>query len=158
MKTWMCALMLALSTGASAQNPIISGQYSADPTARVFNGKMYLYPSHDIPSPIEKLKEWFCMADYHVFSSSNLTEWQDHGVIVSQDKVPWVQDGSYTMWAPDCVEKNGKYYFYFPAAPKGEEKGVRNRCGGCRPAGRTIYADVETHRGGSWYRPLCADR
>jgi hypothetical protein len=62
MKTWMCALMLALSTGASAQNPIISGQYSADPTARVFNGKMYLYPSHDIPSPIEKLKEWFCMA------------------------------------------------------------------------------------------------
>jgi hypothetical protein len=123
MKTWMCALMLALSTGASAQNPIISGQYSADPTARVFNGKVYLYPSHDIPSPIEKLKEWFCMADYHVFSSSNLTEWQDHGVIVSQDKVPWVQDGSYTMWAPDCVEKDGKYYFYFPAAPKGEEKG-----------------------------------
>ena len=104
MKIWMCALMLALSTGASAQNPIISGQYSADPTARVFNGKMYLYPSHDIPSPIEKLKEWFCMADYHVFSSSNLTEWLDHGVIVSQDKVPWVQDGSYTMWAPDCVE------------------------------------------------------
>ena len=47
MKTWMCALMLALSTGASAQNPIISGQYSADPTARVFNGKRYLYPSHE---------------------------------------------------------------------------------------------------------------
>ena len=87
MKTWMCALMLALSTGVSAQNPVISGQYSADPTARVFNGKMYLYPSHDIPSPIEKLKVWFCMADYHVFSSANLTEWQDHGVIVSQDKV-----------------------------------------------------------------------
>lgn len=123
MKTWMCAMLMTMSVGASAQNPIISGQYSADPTVRVFNGKMYLYPSHDIPSPIEKLKEWFCMADYHVFSSTNLTEWQDHGVIVSQDKVPWVQDGSYTMWAPDCVEKDGKYYFYFPAAPKGEEKG-----------------------------------
>ena len=123
MKTWMCAMLMTMSVGASAQNPIISGQYSADPTARVFNGKVYLYPSHDIPSPIEKLKEWFCMADYHVFSSTNLTEWQDHGVIVSQDKVPWVQDGSYTMWAPDCVEKDGKYYFYFPAAPKGEEKG-----------------------------------
>ena len=107
----------------AAQNPIISSQFTADPTARVFNGKMYLYPSHDIPSPIEKLKTWFCMPDYHVFSSSNLTDWQDHGVIVSQDKVPWVQDGSYTMWAPDCVEKDGKYYFYFPAAPKGEEKG-----------------------------------
>ena len=120
--SWLSVLTL-FAGNASAQNPIISGQYSADPTARVFNGKVHLYPSHDIPSPIGKLKEWFCMADYHVFSSTNLTEWQDHGVIVSQDKVPWVQDGSYTMWAPDCVEKNGKYYFYFPAAPKGEEKG-----------------------------------
>ena len=68
-------LLCLLPLGVSAQNPIISGQYSADPTARVFNGKMYLYPSHDIQSPIEKLKEWFCMADYHVFSSTNLTEW-----------------------------------------------------------------------------------
>ena len=57
MKTWMCALLMTMAVGASAQNPIISGQYSADPTARVFNGKMYLYPSHDIQSPIEKLKE-----------------------------------------------------------------------------------------------------
>ena len=119
-----CIALAVLSYDtALAQNPIINSQFTADPTARVFNGKIYLYPSHDIPSPIEKLKEWFCMADYHVFSSTNLTEWQDHGVIVSQDKVPWVQDGSYTMWAPDCVEKDGKYYFYFPAAPKGEEKG-----------------------------------
>ena len=117
------AQLLAMQLAASAQNPIISGQFTADPTARVFNGKMYLYPSHDIPSPIEKLKDWFCMPDYHVFSSSNLRDWEDHGVIVSQDKVPWVQDGSYTMWAPDCVCKDGRYYFYFPAAPKGEEKG-----------------------------------
>ncbi len=123
MKQWLCALLLALSSGAMAQNPIISGQFTADPTARVFDGKMYLYPSHDIPSPIEKLKTWFCMPDYHVFSSDNLMDWTDHGVIVSQDKVPWVQDGSYTMWAPDCVYKDGKYYFYFPAAPKGVEKG-----------------------------------
>ena len=123
-KIMRCIALAVLSYDtALAQNPIINSQFTADPTARVFNGKMYLYPSHDIQSPIEKLKEWFCMADYHVFSSANLTEWQDHGVIVSQDKVPWVQDGSYTMWAPDCVEKDGKYYFYFPAAPKGEEKG-----------------------------------
>ncbi len=112
---------LATATVLPAQNPIISGQFTADPTARVFNGKMYLYPSHDIPSPIERLKEWFCMADYHVFSSSDLTEWEDHGVIVSQDRVPWVENGSYSMWAPDCVEKDGRYYFYFPAAPKGEK-------------------------------------
>lgn len=105
---------------ANAQNPVIRDQFTADPTARVFEGKVYLYPSHDIPSPIERLKEWFCMADYHVFSSENLTHWQDHGVIVSQDKVPWVAPESYSMWAPDCVYKDGKYYFYFPSAPAGE--------------------------------------
>jgi hypothetical protein len=55
------------------------------------------------------------MADYHVFSSTNLTDWTDHGVIVSQDKIGWVNPTSYSMWAPDCIERNGKYYFYFPA-------------------------------------------
>jgi endo-1,4-beta-D-glucanase Y len=118
------ATFLCLISGmAQAQNPIIRDQFSADPTAKVFEGKVYVYPSHDIPSPIERLKEWFCMADYHVFSSENLTDWKDHGVIVSQERVPWVQPGSYSMWAPDCVYKDGKYYFYFPSAPRGEEKG-----------------------------------
>ena len=58
------------------------------------------------------------MEDYHVFSSENLTDWKDHGVIVTQNKVPWVRPDSYSMWAPDCVEKDGKYYFYFPSSPK----------------------------------------
>ena len=100
----------------SAQNPIIRDQFSADPTARVFNGKVFLYPSHDIPTPPGKnLREnWFCMEDYHVFSSENLTDWTDHGVIVTQTKVPWLTKINYDMWAPDCVFKNGKYYFYFP--------------------------------------------
>lgn len=102
-----------------AQNPLIRDQFTADPTARVFNGKMYVYPSHDIHSPVEHLKEWFCMADYHVFSSENLTDWTDHGVIVSQERVPWVRPDSYSMWAPDCVCKDGVYYFYFPSAPRG---------------------------------------
>jgi hypothetical protein len=101
----------------SAQNPIIRDQFSADPTARVINGKVYVFPSHDIPAPPNKnLREnWFCMPDYHVFSSENLSDWTDHGVIVSQNKVPWVDSTSYSMWAPDCIERNGKYYFYFPA-------------------------------------------
>ena len=104
-------------TSLSAQNPIVRNQFSADPTARVFNGKVYVFPSHDIPTPEGKglRKDWFCMADYHVFSSENLTDWTDHGMIVSQNKVAWVDSTSYSMWAPDCIERNGKYYFYFPA-------------------------------------------
>ncbi len=102
-----------------AQNPIITTQYTADPTARVFNGKIYLYPSHDIlAAPGKGRVGWFCMEDYHVFSSSDLTDWTDHGVIVSQDKVPWVRPDSYSMWAPDCICRNGKYYFYFPSSPR----------------------------------------
>ncbi len=99
-----------------AQNPIILNQFTADPSARVFDGRVYVYPSHDIPAGEGRGRiGWFCMEDYHVFSSSNLTDWTDHGVIVSQDKVPWVNSKSYGMWAPDCIHRNGKYYFYFPA-------------------------------------------
>jgi len=106
--------------GVNAQNPIIRDQFSADPTARVFNGKVYLYPSHDIVAPknVSLRKDWFCMEDYHVFSSENLTDWTDHGVIVTQTKVPWLTTANYDMWAPDCVFKNGKYYFYFPVEGK----------------------------------------
>ena len=114
-------LFMVLSIiSTNAQNPIIRDQFTADPTARVFGDKVYLYPSHDIPTPSGKnlRKDWFCMEDYHVFSSENLTDWVDHGVIVSQEKVDWVNSTGYSMWAPDCIFKNGKYYFYFPAPAK----------------------------------------
>jgi hypothetical protein len=118
-KTLLSTVVLCLAASAvQAQNPIIRDQFTADPTARVFNNKVYLYPSHDIVPPVGQRQDWFCMEDYHVFSSENLTDWTDHGVIVTQNKVPWVRPDSYSMWAPDCVERNGKYYFYFPSAPK----------------------------------------
>jgi hypothetical protein len=99
-----------------ATNPLIVDQFTADPTARVFEGRIYVYPSHDIPaSPGRGRTNWFVMEDYHVFSSENLTDWTDHGVILNQTNVPWLERKSFDMWAPDCVFKNGKYYFYFPA-------------------------------------------
>ena len=119
MKRKLLLLLLGMPMMMPAQNPIIRDQFSADPTARVFNNKVYVYPSHDIVPPEGQRQDWFCMEDYHVFSSENLTDWTDHGVIVTQNKVPWVRPDSYSMWAPDCVERNGKYYFYFPSAPKG---------------------------------------
>ena len=117
------ALLMLNCSWLMAQNPIIRDQFTADPTARVFNGKVYLYPSHDILPPEGQRQDWFCMEDYHVFSSENLTDWTDHGVIVTQNKVPWVRPNSYSMWAPDCVERGGKYYFYFPSAPAGGMRG-----------------------------------
>ena len=126
LKSLLLIIVFALlSSSSSSQNPIIRDQFSADPSARVFNGRVYLFPSHDIPAPGNfARKDWFCMEDYHVFSSSDLTNWSDHGVIVSQEKVDWVNSTSYSMWAPDCIERDGKYYFYFPAnAKSGTGKG-----------------------------------
>lgn len=112
------------SQRAAAQNPFIRNQFTADPTARVFGDRVYVYPSHDIlASPGRGRIGWFCMEDYHVFSSANLTDWTDHGVIITQDKVPWVKPASYSMWAPDCVYKNGQYYFYFPSTPRDSTAG-----------------------------------
>ena len=101
-------------------NPIFNTQFAADPTARVFNDKIYVFPSHDIPSVVTHYdgSMWFCMEDYHVFSSEDLTTWTDHGMIVHQKDVPWGNPTAYSMWAPDCIEKDGKYYFYFPNASK----------------------------------------
>ena len=118
MRITISTLSLLCAIVVSAQNPVIRDQFAADPTARVFNNKVYVYPSHDIPAPEGQRQDWFCMADYHVFSSENLIDWTDHGVIISQENVPWGKPDAYSMWAPDCVYKNGTYYFYFPNAPK----------------------------------------
>lgn len=120
----LAILSVTVTSVSFAQNPIIMDQFTADPSARVFNGKVYLYPSHDILATKGHGRVgWFCMQDYHVFSSPNLTNWTDHGVIVSQYDVKWVDSTAYAMWAPDCMYRNGKYYFYFPAPAK--ERGFR---------------------------------
>jgi len=118
--TSLFALMsLFIANEAQSQNPFIRDQFTADPSARVFNNRVYVYPSHDIPCSEGKGRiGWFCMEDYHVFSSDNLTDWTDHGMIVQQNEVPWVRKENYAMWAPDCIFRNGKYYFYFPTMPK----------------------------------------
>ncbi|WP_129647706.1 family 43 glycosylhydrolase [Peristeroidobacter agariperforans] len=111
---------LLQATAAFATNPLIMDQFTADPTARVFEGKVYVYPSHDIKAPpgYTGKPNWFVMEDYHVFSSENLTDWEDHGVILTRSAVEWANQSEYAMWAPDSVFKDGKYYFYFPAIAK----------------------------------------
>lgn len=97
-------------------NPIITGQFTADPTARVFEGKIYMYPSHDIPSVITHTdgSAWFSMPDYHVFSSEDLTLWTDHGVILRQEDVPWGKPDAYAMLegysGADAGERRGSHH------------------------------------------------
>ena len=117
-KALLSGAVLLVAAALFAQNPIIKGQFTADPTARVFEGKVWLYTSHDIISPVNPERRWFCMEDYHTFSSEDLVHWTDHGVILDQKNVPWGNPEGYSMWAPDCVERDGKYYFYYPNASK----------------------------------------
>lgn len=120
------ALLIVSTSFSFGQNPIIRDQFTADPSARVFGDRVYVFPSHDILATEGKGRvDWFCMEDYHVFSSENLTDWTDHGTIVTQNKVDWVKPDSYSMWAPDCIERNGKYYFYFPSTIKDSLTNVR---------------------------------
>lgn len=99
-------LLIGFLLNLSAQAPIFPHLYTADPSARVFNDTLFVYPSHD-----QDQATWFSMEDYHVFSTVDMENWTDHGVAFSVNDVNWA---SKYAWAPDCVQANGKYYFYYP--------------------------------------------
>jgi hypothetical protein len=103
-----------LQTLAIAQ-PLLTHIYIADPSAHVFEGRIYIYPSHDIEAGIafNDNGDHFAMEDYHVISLDRPDgEPVDHGVALHVADVPWA---SRQMWAPDAACKDGKYYLYFPA-------------------------------------------
>lgn len=98
--------------------PLVDHIFTADPSAHVFNDKIYIYPSHDRETDIEDNDngDQYDMNDYHVLSMDFVGgPVTDHGVALKADDVPWVGK---QMWAPDAAEKNGKYYLYFPARDK----------------------------------------
>ena len=97
--------------------PLVSHMHTADPSAHVFEGKIYVYPSHDRESgkPAGGADQ-FDMKDYHVFSMDEVGgPVTDHGMALHVDDVPWA---TRQMWAPDAAHKDGKYYLYFPAKDK----------------------------------------
>jgi beta-xylosidase len=97
---------------------LVDHLYTADPAAHVFNGKIYIYPSHDIESGIPENDngDHFDMRDYHVFSMDDIDgEVTDHGVVIDVKDIPW---GGRQLWDSDVAVKNGKYYLYFPLKDK----------------------------------------
>lgn len=100
------------------RKPLVTHIYTADPSAHVYEGKIYIYPSHDIPHNGEDNDngDEYQMQDYHVFTMDGIdAECVDQGEVLNMRDVPWVRD---QMWAPDVVYKNGKYYLVFPARDK----------------------------------------
>jgi hypothetical protein len=98
--------------------PLVSHIYTADPSAHVFNGRIYIYPSHDTATGTKEddLGGHFDMRDYHILSMDSVGgAVTDHGVALDIKDVPWA---GRQMWAPDAAFANGKYYLYFPVKNK----------------------------------------
>ncbi len=95
--------------------PLVSHIHTADPSAHVFEGRLYIYPSHDVDGgvPEDDLGSHYCMVDYHVFRQDTPQgPAEDCGVALHVKDVPWA---STQMWAPDAACRDGRYYLYFPA-------------------------------------------
>ena len=111
-KLFFISILLYVMQLVTAQNnPFVRHIYTADPSARVWSdGRLYVYPSQDIYPP----RGCDLMDRYHVFSTDDMVNWRDHGEILRAEQVSWGREEGGFMWAPDCVYKNGTYYFYFP--------------------------------------------
>lgn len=94
---------------------LVPNDYMADPSVHIYNGKLYIYPSHDWESgvPENDNGDHFNMKDYHVFSTSDIENepLTDHGVVLKVEDIPWA---GRQLWDCDVCEKDGKYYMYFP--------------------------------------------
>lgn len=103
---------------SNQREPLVKHIFTADPSAHVFNGKIYIYPSHDLAHHGEDNDngDEYAMEDYHILCMEDTdSECVDCGEALHMKNVPWV---SKQMWAPDAACKGGRYYLYFPARDK----------------------------------------
>ena len=112
------ALQAQNPEGKAISEPLVTHIYTADPSAHVFQGKIYIYPSHDVEAgiPQNDLGDHFDMRDYHVLSMTSIPgKVTDNGVALDKKDIPW---SGRQLWAPDAAFFNGKYYLYFPLKDK----------------------------------------
>ncbi len=109
----LSSIVLFLSGVCAAQNPIIQTKFTADPAPMVYNDTVYLYTSHD-----DDEAEGFIMKDWLLYTSTDMVNWTDHGAVASLKSFSWVtrENGA---WAPQCIERDGKFYMYCPIHGQG---------------------------------------
>lgn len=101
----------------NAQNPIIQTKYTADPAPMVYNDTVFLYTGHD-----EDDAFGFNMKDWLLYTSTDMVNWTDHGAVASLKDFKWLNSDN-GAWAPQCIQRNGKFYLYCPV-PDGMGIGV----------------------------------
>ncbi len=173
LKTFITAIIAVTTLSVSAQEkgtlkkkpisqPLVKHIYTADPSAHVFNGKIYIYPSHDIEAGTKENDngDHFDMRDYHILSMNAIGgKVTDHGVALDKTGIPWA---GRQLWAPDAAFKNGTYYLYFPIkdkedifrigvatskSPSGPFKAEKEAMKGTYSIDPTIFKDAD----GSYY-------
>lgn len=109
-KSTVLLMFLLLMATVNAQKPIVQTKFTADPAPMVYNDTVYLYTTHDeddAPPGMAgfRMKEWL------LYSSTDMVNWTDHGIIASLESFAWVniENGA---WAHECIERNGKFYLY----------------------------------------------
>ena len=112
--TIACSLFATLFA-LNAQNPIIQTYFTADPAPMVYDGTVYLYTSHDEDSTVAN---FFTMYDTRCYSSKDMVNWTDHGAVASLKSFKWMNKDN-GAWAPQCIERNGKFYLYVPIHGEG---------------------------------------
>ncbi|MBN1344772.1 MAG: family 43 glycosylhydrolase [Phycisphaerae bacterium] len=105
-----CSAIVLCASPSWADNPIVQHVYTADPAPVVYGDTVYLCTSHDEDVTVDN---FFTMNDWRVFSSKDMVNWTDHGSPLSYKTFSWAKGKA---WAPQCVMRDGKYYFYVPVS------------------------------------------
>jgi len=112
----MKRILLALSffiyhfSFSIAQNPFVQTWFTSDPAPMVHNGRLYVYTGHD-----EDNADFFWMQEWRVYSTEDMVNWTDHGSPLALESFSWADDRA---WASQCIERNGKFYWYICAHSK----------------------------------------
>ena len=104
-----CSMLFA-SAYMAAQNPVVQTWYTSDPAPMVHDGTLYLYTGHD-----EDKADFFWMQEWRVYSTTDMVNWTDHGSPLALEDFAWADDRA---WAAQCIERNGKFYWYICAHSK----------------------------------------
>ncbi|MDD6302678.1 MAG: family 43 glycosylhydrolase [Bacillales bacterium] len=99
-------------------NPYLpSYEYVPDAEPHVFNGRVYIYGSHDLFDG-----GGFCLGDYITYSApiDDLKSWRFEGFIFRKDQDPMNKKKLKALYAPDCIQgPDGKYYLYYSVTESG---------------------------------------
>jgi len=108
--------LLILASIGFSENPIIQTKFTADPAPMVWNDTVFLYTSHDEDDATGSGS--FNMKNWMLYTSTDMVNWRDRGVVASLTDFKWgPQDNG--AWAPQVIQRNGKFYMYAPLHGKG---------------------------------------